>query len=73
MVKPACPGQDSRYWTPDDVTELPCPGCGQELEFFKDEPSQACPGCGIRVPNPMVDQGCAEHCQHGKLCTGADA
>jgi len=70
MVKPSCPGQDSRYWTPDDITELPCPHCGHELEFFKDEPSLACPCCSNRVPNPKVDQGCAQHCQHGKLCTG---
>ena len=69
MEKPGCPGQDSRYWTPDDVCELPCPHCGYELELFKDEPSLLCPGCHQRVRNPRVDQGCAEHCQFGKQCS----
>ncbi len=68
MAIPSCPGKDSRYWTPDDITELPCPGCGYELELFKDESAVTCPGCGRRVAHPKVNEGCAEHCQHGDQC-----
>ena len=70
MNTPRCPGQDMRFWKPQDVFDVRCHQCGAELEFFKDEPSLACPSCDSRVANPRVDQGCAEHCQHGKLCTG---
>lgn len=30
-----CPGQDTRYWGPDDVSEVACATCGYSVEFFK--------------------------------------
>jgi DNA-directed RNA polymerase subunit RPC12/RpoP len=28
---------------------LPCPGCGEELEFWTDEEEITCKGCGHRI------------------------
>jgi len=65
-----CPGQDQRYWKPEDIFELKCSHCGRPLEFFKDEPRLKCPGCGHVVPNPRIDLGCAEWCQYAEQCLG---
>ena len=46
----------------------PCPHCGAEIEFWKDEPVRQCSGCRKEVRNPRIDQGCAEHCKHGPEC-----
>jgi len=65
-----CPGQDQRYWKPEDIFEVQCSGCGRKLEFFKDEPKLKCRGCGQVVMNPKIDLGCAEWCQHAEQCLG---
>jgi hypothetical protein len=71
MVK--CPGQDQRYWKPEDIFEVPCTGCGRSIEFFKDEPKLKCRQCGQIVANPKIDLGCAEWCQYGEQCLGISA
>ena len=68
MVK--CPGQDQRFWKPGDIFEVRCPGCGQVVEFFKDELTLKCRKCGYTVVNPKIDLGCAEWCQYADHCTG---
>lgn len=68
MVK--CPGQDQRYWKPEDIFEVPCSGCGKAIEFFKDEPKLKCRHCGHIVVNPKIDLGCAEWCQYAEQCLG---
>ncbi len=70
MSRAKCPGQNIRYWTPDDVFELRCPHCGVEVEFFKDEPRRLCRACRRWVPNPKFDLGCAEWCKYAKECLG---
>jgi len=65
-----CPGQDNRYWKPEDIFEVRCPGCGQLVEFFKDEPRVKCRKCGYMVANPKINPGCAKWCQYADLCTG---
>ena len=32
-----CPGQDMRFWKPEDIFEAPCPHCGARMEFWKDD------------------------------------
>ena len=66
-----CPGQDTRYWRPGDIFEVPCCTCGKPVEFFKDESRRKCPHCGYRMKNPKLDLGCAEHCPYGPQCIGA--
>lgn len=66
-----CPGQDSRYWKPGDVFETPCPECGAEVEFFKDDPTRRCRHCGRQVLNPNMDFGCASYCQYAEQCIGS--
>jgi len=65
-----CPGQDSRYWGPDAIFDVPCPACGTLVEFFKDEATRRCTKCGFRFRNPSIDVGCAEWCKYAKQCFG---
>ena len=69
MVK--CPGQDSRFWKPEDIFEAACPSCGSQVEVWKDEAYRQCPNCKQKVPNPKLDLACAEWCQYGAQCLGA--
>jgi len=66
-----CPGQDNRYWEGEAVFEAPCPHCGNELEFFKDDSQRSCKQCGNRVLNPRIDFGCAAYCSHAEQCLGS--
>jgi len=68
-----CPGQDMRYWRPDDISEGACPRCGEAIEFWKDDPRRRCPSCGAMVVNPNFDMGCAKWCQFADRCLGAGA
>ena len=65
-----CPGQDSQYWKPGAVFEVKCPECGNEVEFFKDDPTRKCTQCGHRFLNPDLDFGCASYCPHAEQCIG---
>ena len=65
-----CPGQDQRFWKPEDIFEAKCPGCSEPIEFFKDEPKLKCRKCGQLVLNPKIDLGCAEWCQYAEQCLG---
>lgn len=66
MIK--CPGQDQRFWKPDDIFEVKCPQCDRMIEFFKDEPKIKCRNCGQLVVNPKIDFGCAQWCQYADQC-----
>ncbi|MCI5207401.1 MAG: HD domain-containing protein [Candidatus Electrothrix sp. ATG2] len=66
-----CPGQDSRYWSGEDVFESNCPKCGQPVEFFKDDSQRTCRNCGHRMLNPNIDFGCASYCPHAEQCLGS--
>ena len=67
---PRCPGQDQRFWKPEDIFEVDCPSCARKIEFFKDEPELKCRNCGLLVKNPKIDLGCAQWCQYDKQCLG---
>ena len=66
-----CPGQDNRYWDGEAVFEIPCPNCGNILEFFKDDSQRSCKECGNKVLNPKIDFGCAAYCPHAEQCLGS--
>jgi len=61
---------DIRFWKLKDIFELQCPYCGEEIEFWKDDPLRNCPGCGQAVSNPHIDLGCAKWCQYAEECLG---
>ncbi len=63
-----CPGQDQRFWNPEDIFEVQCPGCSNKMEFFKDEPKNKCPKCGRMVLNPKINLGCAKWCKYAEQC-----
>jgi len=65
-----CPGQDTRFWKPDDIFEATCPHCGHKVEFWKDDPRRKCGNCGKEVRNPKLDFGCAKWCRYAKECLG---
>jgi len=65
-----CPGQDQRYWKPEDIFEMPCPHCGVPMEFWKDEPFLNCHQCHLSVRNPKIDTGCADWCKKAEACIG---
>ncbi len=64
-----CPGQDSRFWKPEDVFEIQCLNCGKIVEFFKDDVKRKC-RCGQEIVNPRLDFGCAQWCEYGEQCIG---
>ena len=70
MADDRCPGQDRRFWKPEDVCETTCPCCGHGLEFWKDEPKRTCPRCGSEVRHPKLDLGCAQWCSKAAECLG---
>ena len=72
MKQVLCPGQDTRYWRADDIFEVSCGGCGNPVEFFKDDAARRCKVCGRRVENPKLRLGCAQWCEHAKECLGFD-
>ena len=65
-----CPGQDTRYWKPGAIFTVPCPTCGRDVEFFKDEATRRCRRCGEKVINPKMDFACAAHCRFAEQCLG---
>ncbi len=65
-----CPGQDRRFWKPDDIFEAECPSCGSQIEFWKDDVSRMCQECGHKTVNPKFDPGCAQWCPYAEECLG---
>ncbi len=70
MPIPRCPGQDMRFWKPEDIFNVRCPFCSQEIEFWKDDPFLNCPNCSSEVRNPRIDLGCAKWCKSAAECLG---
>lgn len=66
-----CPGQDTKYWKPGDIFEVPCPVCGESVEFFKDDSERRCKACGYKFRNPRLDLSCVEWCAYAKQCIGS--
>lgn len=67
-----CPGQDTRFWRPDDIFDVTCGVCGKSVEFFKDDVTRRCRACGTLIRNPKITLGCAQWCEHAKACLGYD-
>ena len=67
-----CPGQDTRYWKPEDIYELECPSCHTKVEFFKTDVVVKCPKCKKPIKNKRMNLGCAEWCPAAETCTGLD-
>jgi endogenous inhibitor of DNA gyrase (YacG/DUF329 family) len=67
-----CPGQNTQFWGADDIFDVPCPGCGKGIEFFKDDAQRKCKKCGKAVFNPRMDFGCANWCPMAEECLGQE-
>jgi hypothetical protein len=68
MEQMKCPGQDTRFWKPEDIFVAECPKCGADIEFFKDDARRRCAWCGHMFYNPKIELGCAEWCQYAEKC-----
>jgi hypothetical protein len=71
MADHMCPGQDTRYWKPEDLFDTPCVHCGNMVEFFKDDAMRDCPFCGKLTLNPKQDLTCGSWCKHTEECETA--
>ncbi|MBI5789772.1 MAG: hypothetical protein HZA78_13055 [Candidatus Schekmanbacteria bacterium] len=67
-----CPGQNMRFWGPEDIFDIPCPKCGQPVEFFKDDSQRICKGCQKVIFNPRKNFGCANWCPAARECLGPE-
>ena len=65
-----CPGQDRRFWNPEDISEVKCPVCSAPVELWKDEGITKCWRCGFEIRNPKVEFGCAQWCKFAVQCIG---
>ena len=64
-----CPGRDRSSWTHDDIFDVTCRGCGEQVEFFKDDKRRLCPSCGACIVNPKQVQSCADWCSSADNCS----
>lgn len=65
-----CPGQDTRYWKPEDIFDVPCPVCDTGVEFLKTDRRRKCANCGYSFRNPRLELGCAQWCAYAEECLG---
>lgn len=65
-----CPGQDTRYWDPEDIRDEICPYCGNTIEFWKTDIRVRCDKCKKVVSNPNFNLGCAAWCSFAEQCLG---
>ena len=72
MSETHCPGQDQRFWKPEDIFQVACPKCGAEVEFWKDEPTRVCGACKNEIRNPRRDLACAKWCKEAEKCLGKE-
>ncbi len=52
-----CTGSDTIPSSPGAISEIPCPKCGYEIEFFNDDKRRKCRKCSEIVVNPNTEQG----------------
>jgi len=72
MIETRCPGQDLKFFDPDDVFDIVCQECSCFVEFFKNDFKRICPDCGAIVYNEKFDIGCAKWCPKAEECLGYD-
>ena len=65
-----CPGQNMRFWGPGDIFDVPCPQCGEAVEFFRDDSKRRCANCGKLIFNPRQNFSCAAWCPAARDCLG---
>jgi putative nucleotidyltransferase with HDIG domain len=64
-----CPAENLESWTLRDIFEIACPYCGNQMEFFKDDPFLTCSRCRKEVNNPRISIGCTEWCIFSERCS----
>lgn len=61
-----------RFWGPSDIFDVPCPDCGEPVEFFKDDAQRKCKKCQLVIYNPRNNFGCANWCPAARECLGPE-
>ena len=59
-MKVKCPGSDV------EITVVPCPKCGSEVELFTGDAKAKCSDCGHWVPREVAS--CIEWCPGAEQC-----
>jgi predicted amidophosphoribosyltransferase len=59
-----------RFWRPEDIFDVVCPVCQNEIEFWKDEPMRVCSQCKREILNPKMDLSCTDWCTSANACVG---
>jgi DNA-directed RNA polymerase subunit RPC12/RpoP len=72
MTHRRCPGMDPAFFKPEDIREYACPGCGAEMEFWKDDVRLTCAKCGRVVLNPELGTTCLAWCAKASECVGQE-
>jgi len=57
-----CTGNNTQEWGADAIFDVKCKGCGNLIEFFKDEITRNCSRCKNTVYNDRKDYGCNQWC-----------
>ena len=47
-----CPREEQNLTKADQIFEVECKACGDEVEFFADDNKKKCPKCGLVLDNP---------------------
>jgi ribosomal protein S27E len=50
-----CPRDDRTKGNAKDVTEVTCPDCGTQIEFWGAEQTRKCPDCRAEVALPAAE------------------
>ena len=62
-----CPG--SSTFAQPKIDLVKCPGCGEDVEVWSDEPTGQCTNCG-RTATRSSTQSCMDWCKHAQECLG---
>jgi hypothetical protein len=65
-----CPGMDRQNWKPEDLIECACRGCGEKMEFWKDDIKKSCRKCNKIMFNPNLGNTCLSWCDKAEDCIG---
>lgn len=63
-----CPGMNPNFWKPEDITEIQCKVCKEQIEFWKDDIKRECPKCKRVMVNPNLEKICMSWCDKAKEC-----
>ena len=65
-----CPGMNPSFWKPEDIKDIKCKVCSEQIEFWKDDIKRTCPICKQVSFNPNLESLCLTWCDKAAECLG---